>query len=370
MDFMLKKITFVGCIFCLFFSCIERDTYRIKVNLSNLKPQNIYAVYESAELKTVDTIAYDGKGAFIITPKHDDYRTLTLYYENFTQWITVYLEEPQQIVISGNASSPQLVQVKGGRINELLVTFRKETTPLLTELYTLSNENDATQEDFNGHNRIARLANIHLDLRFQAEDFINKHPAEKASAILIREYFVDPDNPFQIDNLLGVLSSELDDFYVVQDLKSYAEKAKQTVVGAKAPDFNVRNIEGKMVTRDSFANRYFLMAFTSMWSDECHTKELHLDEIITSFPKDSLYVLLVSLDESPHELRTLIRKEPIQWDIVPDSLGQAIELLDLYNVNVLPRGFLIDKAGQIILKTENGVELKQMLEQLIRKDKN
>ena len=364
-DIMLKKITFFYFIIYLFFSCNEESIYRIRVNLSNLQAQEIYAVFESANFKTVDTISYNGKGAFVINKTQDNLRTLTLYYENFTRWITIYLEHPQRIVVSGDALFPQTIQIKGGRINELLSEFRKETSTLLREYTLLSDYSDTMLEKQNGTNRMAQLANINNELRIQAEVFIKKNLDEETSAVLIRDFFVDPDNPDQIDNLLKVLHPNLDDFYVVQDLKAYTEKAKRTIVGAKAPDFNIRNIYGNMFSKDSFPNRYFLLAFTSMWNDECHTKDLQLDEIISSFPKDCLSVMLVSLDDNPQELRDLLRKESVQWNIVADSAGQAIELLDLYNVNVLPRSFLMDKEGGIILKTENGVELRKVLEGLI-----
>jgi len=363
---MLKKITFVCCIIYLFFSCNEENTYRIKVHLSNIKTQNVYAVFESVEYNTVDTLSVNEKGEFSITKKHDNYRTVTFYYENFTRWITVYLEDPQKITVSGDAYFPQLVQIKGGRINELLSDFRKETSVLQKEYFTLSNGNDTIQEKLNVPHRLDRLANINHTLRLQAEEFIKKHPTEEASAILIRDYFVDPDNPLQIDGLIGILDRKLDDFYVVQDLMAYTEKAKRTIVGTKAPDFNVRNIYGNTFGGDSFAGRYFLLAFTSMWNDECHTKELLLDEIVSVFPEDSLSVMLVSLDENPDELREILSKDPIKWNLVTDSVGQAIELLDLYNVNVLPRCFLMDKEGNIILKTESGIELRRVLEQLFQ----
>ena len=364
---MLKKITFICLIICLFFSCNEENIYRIKVNLSDLQTQKVYAVFESADFKTVDTLLYNGQGALIITKKHDNYRTFTLYYDNFTRWITVYLEQPQRINVSGDALYPQIAQVKGGKINELLTGFRKETATLLKEYAMLSDNSDTMHERQNGSNRMARLANINNELRIQAEIFIKKNPNEEASAILIRDFFVDPDNPDQIKTLLEELNPKLDDFYVVQDLKAYTEKAQRTIVGARAPNFNVRNIYGKACSVDSFLNRYFLLAFTSIWNDMCHTNELHLDEIIFSFPKDSLSVMVVSLDENPQELRDLLRKDPVKWNIVTDSAGQAIELLDLYNVNVVPRVFLMDKQGSILLKTENGVELKRELEQLFKK---
>jgi len=245
----------------------------------------------------------------------------------------------------------------------MLTDFRKEIASLLKEYAMLSENSDEMHEKQNGNILIARLANISNEIHLQAETFIKKNPDEKASAILIREYFIDIDNLNPIDNFLEGLNPKLDDFYVVQDLKAYTEKAKRTIVGAKAPDFNVKNIYGNTFSIDSFMSNYFLLAFTSVWNDMCHTNELYLDKIISSFPKDSLSVMLVSLDENPQELRDLLRKDPVQWNIVTDTAGQAIELLDLYNVNVLPHCFLMDKEGTIILKTDNGVELLKALEQ-------
>jgi peroxiredoxin len=360
---MLKKITFICFIVGLFFACNEGNSYRIRVNLSNLQAQKIYTVFESADLKMVDTIIYSGRGAINIIKEQEDLRTLTLYYDDFTRWITVYLEQPQRINVSGDALFPQMVKMKGGRINEVLTDFRQETASLLKEHAMLSDNSDAMTENQSGTVSVARLANISNALSLKAEEFIKNNPDEKASAILIRDYFIDPDNIHQIDNLLDGLNPKLADFYVVQDLRVYTGKAKQTIIGAKAPDFSVKNIYGNSFSVDSFLNSYFLLAFTSMWNDMCHTNELHLDEIIAAFPKDSLRVMLVSLDENPQELRDLLRKDPVQWNIVTDSAGQAIQLLDLYNVNVLPRCFLMDKAGTIILKTENGVELKKALDQ-------
>jgi peroxiredoxin len=365
---MLKKLNFFVCFFYLFFSCSEQNAYRIKVDISNLNAQDIFVVYEAAESKKVDTISYAGNGAFVFMFDQDDYRTVTLYYDNFSRWFTIYLEKPQRIVVSGDALSPRLLRVKGGRINELLSEFRTGSVSLLKEQMMLSNANDSIQDRLTDPTiKIARLATIKHELRFQAEAFIEKNPNEEASAILIKEYFTDPNNPLLMDNLLNILYPRLDDFYVVQDLKNYTEKAKQTIVGAKAPDFNVRNIDGQTFNRDSFLNRYFILAFTTIWSDMCQTEELHLDEIISSYSKDSLSVLFVSLDENPQEIRNSIRKDSIQWNIVTDSIGQAIRLLDVYNVNILPHCFLMDKEGYIMLKTENGEELKQMLEQLMPK---
>ena len=46
------------------------------------------------------------------------------------------------------------------------------------------------------------------------------------------------------------------------------------------------------------------------------------------------------------------------------EIGQAIHLLEAYNISSLPRCFVLDTNGTIVLKTDNGIELKQSLETL------
>ena len=90
--------------------------------------------------------------------------------------------------------------------------------------------------------------------------------------------------------------------------------------------------------------------------------------MIRKYPKDKLGILLVTLDTNSDELRSQLVKDSIAWNIVTDSAGQAIRLIDLYNVSVLPRCFLIDENHKIILKTENDLELEQALENIFEEE--
>ena len=92
---------------------------------------------------------------------------------------------------------------------------------------------------------------------------------------------------------------------------------------------------------------------------------MYLDEIAMQYSKDKLDMLLVSLDDDQKRVRKVLAKDSIDWNLVTDSAGQAVMLFDLYNVNALPRCFLIDEEKKIILKTDNGIEVKQTLEKLI-----
>ena len=98
----------------------------------------------------------------------------------------------------------------------------------------------------------------------------------------------------------------------------------------------------------------------------CQTEVMMLDNIATKYPKDSLEILLVSLDDEMDEVREMILQDSIKWNLVTDSAGQAIDLFEKYNVNSLPKCFLMDKNGMIKLKTSNGLELKQTVDEIMK----
>jgi peroxiredoxin len=93
---------------------------------------------------------------------------------------------------------------------------------------------------------------------------------------------------------------------------------------------------------------------------------LMLDDIVTKYAKDSLEILLICLDDNLKEIRETVRQDTIQWNLVADSAGQAIQLFDIYNVNSLPKCFLMDENGVIILNTTSGEELKQKVDDIMK----
>lgn len=272
------------------------------------------------------------------------------------------------MTITGDALYPALLQVKGGRINDQLTVFRKSVNPLLKEqadLINILNNKSNHTNTIEETDIPSRLTNVTHSLSERAQAYIQEHPDEEASAVLLQYFFMNPDDTRKMDELLAVLSPKLKDFYLIRKLQEYSAKAQRTSLGAEAPGFNVKNIYGHTVSLDSFPKRYLLLAFTAPWCDMCQTEDLLLDKVAMKYPKDKVEMLLVSLDDDPKEVRKLLAKDSIDWNLVTDSAGQATMLVDLYNVNALPRCFLIDEDGKIIMKTDNGLEIEQTLEKLV-----
>lgn len=361
---MIKNIVFVIFLILCLSSCDKDYVYRIEGKLSHLEDPIVFAVYERENYKVVDTIVCEKPGQFEIKQKEEGFNSVTLFFEKKTHWITLYLEPGKSMTVTGDARYPMLLQVKGGRINDKLSDFRKKNATLLKELTDLSIQLKTNSNSIEETELSSRITNLNIQLGEEAMEYVKDHPNEEVSAVLIQSFFSNPDDTRRMDELLTLLDPKLKSFYLVRDLVQYSTRAKRTALGAEAPDFAVKNIYGNPVSLDSFPNRYLLLTFTAPWCDMCQTEDLYLDKVAMKYSKDSLDILLISLDDKPEDIRTVLKKDSIKWNLVTDSAGQATMLFDLYNVSVLPRCFLIDEDKKILLKTENGVEIKQALEKL------
>ena len=362
----MKRFVYILGIMFLLLSCDDKNFYEIEGNLSNLQDVTLFVVFESPDMLKIDTVITNEKGNFFVyhESEDEDIQTITFYYHDRNEWFMVYPELGQKIQIKGDARYPQLLQIRGGRINDKLSQFKKKATPLLKQISEM--QNFGFESSSMSDRKVMLIPSLNLEIQKSVQDFITKNPEERASAVLISEYFTDPEEFELTESMLQILSPELNDFFIVRNIRKEIEKAKTTQKGAKAPDFRVTNIHGKTYTVDSLANKHFILAFTALWCDLCKTEVLMLDKIAEKYEKDALEILLISLDDDLEDIKEMLQQDSIQWNLVVDTAGQSIRLFDVYNVNSLPKCFLIDDNGIILLNTKNGDELRQTVEEILK----
>lgn len=357
-------VWFAGC-FMLLMSCGKPAPYRLEGDLASLPDSTLYLVYESSDGNAVDTVT-SLQGKFKAERSDGEYYAVTVFYNGQSRWITAYPEKGKKIRITGDARYPDRADIKGGRINDEITAFKKSVEKLLQEKYDiLDRTKKETKNNLEEDEVPSRLANIRLQLSEAAVKYIQEHPSEEASAVLIRNYLMDPEDTRKMDEMLAVLSSNIKNSPIVDELEAFSEKAKRTAPGAEAPDFSVENIYGKTLSLKDFDKQYLLLSFAAPWCERCKTDNEYLKEIRRSFPDAKLGMLTVTLDMNQAEVRETIRQDSISWNLVSDSAGYASLLIDLYGVNAIPKNFLIDDTGKIVLNTENSKEIQETLTDLI-----
>lgn len=368
---MFTTIKYIFCCIGLLFllwSCGKVPDYRIEGELLNLADSTLYAVFENPDANIVDTLL-SKNGKFNIERSNGDYSTATLFYNQKTKWVTVYLEKGKKIKVSGDARYPELVNIKGGEINDAVTAFKQSVKKLLQEKYEITDHiQQENKSSLDENDLSSKLANLQLLLSEAAIKYIQSHPDDMVSAVLIQTYLMDPEDTRKMDEMLAMLSAKVKDTPLVKELEQFSAKVKRTVIGAEAPDFSVKDIYGKNLSLIKFADQYLLLSFAAPWCEMCKTDNQYLKEIRKAFPEEKLGMLTVTLDANQAEVRKTIKADSINWNLVSDSAGYASMLIDLYGVNAIPKNFLIDETGKIVMNSENGKEMAETLHELIEID--
>lgn len=160
-------IYIVGWMLCLA-ACSKDYTYRIEGKLSHLTEPTVYAVFENEQEKKVDTLLCADNGTFELEEQIDGFHSVTLFFEGRSRWVTAYLEPGTTVSIEGDAQSPLLLQVKGGKINDRLAAFKKKQADLFNEMSTLTQQLGEKANTVEQTDAAARLADVNLRLSEEA----------------------------------------------------------------------------------------------------------------------------------------------------------------------------------------------------------
>ncbi len=118
-------------------------------------------------------------------------------------------------------------------------------------------------------------------------------------------------------------------------------------LGAEAPDFVLRGVDGKEVSLSHFRGKMVLLEFWATWCPPCRATVPELTAIQEKYYGKGLVVLGVSLDEGvdlPAKLSSFSKEFKINYRLL---IGDE-ETERAYNVSSIPMTFLIDRNGKVV----------------------
>jgi hypothetical protein len=198
--------TLLGLICLMAISCAEMGNKRVDVEgeIRNLGASQIYVSY----YKDIDVLAFDtiwsnesGKFNFKIRST-SQISPITLYFKNHKCWTTLFAAPGNRIRIRGDIQFVDLLDIRGGAVNDDLNLFKKRIRSLYMERLHLLTGNYATEQGTQ-----QRLAEINLLLKNAAKEYIRENPHSIASVVLIQDFFYQEYDPITSD-LLGLLQGE------------------------------------------------------------------------------------------------------------------------------------------------------------------
>jgi peroxiredoxin len=130
-------------------------------------------------------------------------------------------------------------------------------------------------------------------------------------------------------------------------------------IGSEAPDFTLKDIDGKEVKLSALRGRPVMLNFWATWCPPCRSEIPTIAELYKSTHKDGAYEILgVATQSDNSTIKAFAQEFGMTFPIAPDVESR---ITSLYHVLPIPTSFFIDKDG-IIRDTHVGIVDKETME--------
>ena len=375
---MMKSFLIILLFSLIFFSCNNDDkSLIIEGEISNLMTPYVIASFSFSDTVCVDTIFVDKKGKFSYTQNIDTATMFTFYFNDFRSSTTIFSEKGvSKIKIKGDAILSDLIEIKGGDINENLTIFKKENETLLKQRSLLMLKTDFEGDSLrNSENiisekeRLAQINSLNHELVQKVEDFILSNPEKISSVILINDFFKNNENPESLNRVLHYLKGDALKSPLTLRLKNHNQKLKLSAEGAHMPYFQVKDYKDKSLKSTDFINKYLLISFLSSNGEKSKDNIKILKDEYKLLNKDSIEFLTIYIDSDTLPIQ-INKKDSIPWKIVIEDKSWGSDIVDNFNVHYIPFNILISPKGEILTRDIPVSEVKNSIKSTTDKPKS
>ncbi len=366
----LYLIIFLGSIF---YSCKKNENttkhFSVSGKISEYKEGTVVLnKYRDKQLIPLDSAQIkNNKFSF----KPIDFDNPELYYLIFDEGNAVieFFTDTGQIIIQAEYKLQSKLIVEGSGNHAEFVSFLKNNMVFENKQLEIYKQKEIAEK--NNDTLLIKIAEN--DLKSVSDEQLN----------YIRQYVIQNKNSFVAaylasKNLADYLS--LDDLIFITDnfndtIKSSVyyseliekiETRKRVQIGKQAPDFNLPDTSGKLISLSSLQGKYLIIDFTASWHPEFHKRNSELKLLYKKYLHKEIEIFQVSFERNLYNEQEKIETEKTNWILVSDINGLNSELIRLYGIRTFPTYYFLDKNGIIIGSDIQINELAELLEEIFK----
>jgi len=122
--------------------------------------------------------------------------------------------------------------------------------------------------------------------------------------------------------------------------------AAQVKEGEDAPNFTLKNLDGKEISLSEFRGKHVLINFWATWCGPCKIEMPSLEVLYERFKDKNFVLLAISNDMfGANIVKPFVKAHKINFTVL---LDQRLKVSNAFGVVSLPTTFMIDPQGKII----------------------
>ena len=358
------------------FSCKSKDNNVIfKLNLTNNNEKRsvfLDLIEMDANPVTLDTVITEAGGSSLEL-KGGALDEAVLYRIRLDKSDVFFLAVPDQkeIIISADLSSPSAYTINSPGSNSFK-SLLKGFNDRLEKLDSISGVLQIQGEKMDSSKVAAEKA--FRENAQQAGQYLISYadstetPAVAIYALGMSRNLVAPE---QIQPALIALAKRFPKSDKIKKLANDFNSASQSaseegLVGKQAPDFTLPDVNGNMVSLNSFRGKYVLVDFWASWCRPCRMENPNVVAAFKKFSQKNFTILGVSLDKEKESWVQAIQEDQLQWQHVSDLKFWDSMVVPLYGIEGIPFNVLIDPQGIVIAKDLRGSDLEKKLRDVLQ----
>lgn len=372
--------TILTTILCLAFSCKNQpNSFEIKGKLSNVEGDCFYIILNTGSNPVIDTININSKGEFSYVGQTDTLSVLSMFFNNNKKHTYILVDKGWKIEVKGDVLFPDLIEVKGGNVNNDLTAFKQQNKDLLKARdRIISVEQDSVSVKESRDENVTELKNMNFELSNIAADYIKANPTKIASVVLIDRFFKNDLSLDRLDENLNLLRGEAEHFPITEDMRNYSKHVKLSIVGAYAPSFTLKdNKTNKDINLSDFRGKYVLLSFVSTTCEACDAERKDAIKVYNTIkqeekkseqknsPKTVFITIVINTEKKPIPKGVT---DSIKWIVLQDKNSWAAKTFNQYNIHEIPYHILISPQGNILERDIPLYTIPDKIKELQKKD--
>jgi peroxiredoxin len=172
---------------------------------------------------------------------------------------------------------------------------------------------------------------------------------------------MDGNDPELVQTYLSKMEDKAIQDTLYRKLVRVNDKFRQTLPGAKAPDFTVLDANNDTIRLSSYRGKYFLLTFAASWCETCDKDNEELASLHKESDRKQLEILTISLDEDSTAWSRVVKEKKLVWSQVVDTDGWGSDMISLYNITEIPSNVLINKESMIVGRNLSTDSIKKVI---------